>query len=85
MIIKDAWSLKSLPTCYVVELLDGSLKMFYNTPLRPVKSFELSDYKGYHPRDCKCKRIVSAYLQLFGMTREGEETNLHLFGGHKDD
>lgn len=63
LIVKRAWALVSLPTAIVIELPDGSLKMWgVRMSADQPRDNELREYKGYHP-----EKIPTAH-QLEGRT-----------------
>ena len=49
MKIRKAWDLIAIQSHCVVEMLDGTLKMFSRLPARQITEKDLTDYKGHHP------------------------------------
>lgn len=49
MVIKELYSPKSLPTCYVAELEDGRFYYFHMTPYRMITAADLHPLKAFTP------------------------------------
>ncbi|MEW6457610.1 MAG: hypothetical protein AB1441_00850 [Bacillota bacterium] len=69
MIINGAWYLDALPWSIIVERVDGSLAMFYLTPIRGIQENDLMSYKGYHPRKCKGQPLPDYLYRFYGLAR----------------
>lgn len=72
MIINGAWYINQLPNQLVLELVDGSLGMFYLTPFRAIKEADIKLYKGYHPRKCKGSPLPEYLYRFYGLARNEE-------------
>jgi hypothetical protein len=72
MTINGAWYINQLPTMMVIERTDGTLAMFYMTPLRKIKEKDLQEYKGYHPRKCKGSPMPDYLYRFYGLARNDE-------------
>jgi hypothetical protein len=70
--VNGAWYVDQLPTMIVIELEDGSLKMFYMSPLKPVRQENLKDYKGYHPRKMKGQPLPAYLYRFYGLEKSDE-------------
>ena len=69
--INGAWYLDSLPSNFVIELTDGTLKMATLSPFED-KSESLTDYKGYHPRKCKGQPLPLYMYRFYGLEKSDE-------------
>jgi len=72
MTINGAWYLDALPQNIIIERVDGSLAMFYLTPLRGIREQDLKPYKGYHPRKSKGQPLPDYLFRFYGLSRNEE-------------
>jgi hypothetical protein len=72
MTINGAWYLDALPTCIVIERMDGSLAKFFVTPFRGITDADLTPYKSYHPRKCKGQPLPDYLYKFYGLVRNDE-------------
>lgn len=72
MVINGAWYLDALPTCVVMERMDGTLAKFFLTPFRSITEKDLTPYKSYHPRKCKGQPLPDYLYKFYGLARNEE-------------
>ena len=70
--INGAWYVDNLPNNIVCEMGDGTLKMFFISPLAPQNPEKLLDYKGYHPRKMKGSPLPDYLYRFYGLLKNEE-------------
>lgn len=72
MTVNGVWNVEALPNNYIVELTDGTLKMFNVTPFREISDADLTPHKGWHPRKMKGRPMPEYLYRFYGLVRNDE-------------
>lgn len=76
MIVSGAWTVKSLPCHYILDIPELGLKLARITPFRTMSEYDLTPYVGDHPRRIHGVPMPEYMYRLYGLEKAGSKTEM---------